>query len=35
MRVLTDIAEGVVELVSIAAFLFVTVGWLVSASGHF
>jgi hypothetical protein len=35
MRSLTDIAEGVFELISIVAFLTVTVGWLAGAAGHF
>jgi hypothetical protein len=34
MRILTDIAEGAIELVSIAAFLAVTIGWLAGAAGH-
>jgi hypothetical protein len=34
MRVLTNIAEGLVELISIGVFLFVTVGWLAGAAGH-
>jgi hypothetical protein len=34
MRVLINIAEGLLELVSIAAFLSVTVGWLAGAAGH-
>jgi hypothetical protein len=35
MRILTDIAEGAFELVCLAAFLTVTVGWLAGAAGHF
>jgi hypothetical protein len=34
MRILAAIAEGVIELVSIAAFLTVTIGWLTGAAGH-
>ncbi len=34
MRILTDIAEGAIELVCIVAFLTVTVGWLAGATGH-
>jgi hypothetical protein len=35
MRILAAITEGVIELVSLAAFLTVTVGWLAIAAGHF
>jgi hypothetical protein len=35
MRILTDIAADALELVCIAAFLTVTVGWLAVAAGHF
>jgi hypothetical protein len=35
MRILTDLAEGAIELVFIAAFLTVTIGWLAGAAGHF
>jgi hypothetical protein len=34
MRTIVAFAEGVVEFVSIAAFLSVTVGWLAGAAGH-
>jgi hypothetical protein len=33
-EILIDIAEGVFELVLIAAFLTATVGWLAGAAGH-
>jgi hypothetical protein len=35
MRILTDIATGVVELISIVAFLTVVVGWLAGVAGQF
>jgi hypothetical protein len=35
MRILTDIAADVFELVCLAAFLFVTVGWVAGAADHF
>jgi hypothetical protein len=35
MRVFIAFTEGVVELVSVAAFLAATVGWLAGAAGHF
>jgi hypothetical protein len=35
MRVLAAIAESAFELVCLAAFLFVAVGWLAGAAGHF
>jgi hypothetical protein len=35
MRILAAIAEGTIELISVAAFLTVTVGWLAVAAGHF
>jgi hypothetical protein len=34
MRILANIAEGLLELVSIGVFLSVTVGWLAGAAGH-
>jgi hypothetical protein len=34
MRIAADIAEGSIELICIAAFLSVTVGWLAGAAGH-
>jgi hypothetical protein len=34
MRIVVAFAEGAFELVSIAAFLAVTVGWLAGAAGH-
>jgi hypothetical protein len=34
MRTVFAFVEGVVELVSIVAFLSVTVGWLAGAAGH-
>jgi hypothetical protein len=34
MRILANIAEGLLELISIAAFLTVTVGCLAGAAGH-
>jgi hypothetical protein len=34
MRILTNVAEGLLELVSIGVFLTVTVGWLAGAAGH-
>jgi hypothetical protein len=33
MRILAGIAEGAIELACIAAFLFVTIGWLALAAG--
>jgi hypothetical protein len=35
MRIAAAIAEGAFELVCIAAFLTVTIGWLAGAAGHF
>jgi hypothetical protein len=34
MRIFVGALEGVIELVSIAAFLAVAVGWLAGAAGH-
>ena len=35
MRVFIAFTEGAVELVSVAAFLIVIVGWCARATGHF
>jgi hypothetical protein len=34
MRILINIAEGLIEIISIGVFLTVTVGWLAGAAGH-
>ena len=34
MHIIFAFAEGVVELVSIAAFVTVVIGWLAGAAGH-
>jgi hypothetical protein len=34
MRILTEIAEGTIELICVSAFLIVTIGWLAGAAGN-
>jgi hypothetical protein len=35
MRILAAIAEDLVELAAVSAFLLALVGWLAGAAGHF